>query len=261
LKGKKMKHAQEGGHWYTREGEPAYTTKSAKGDDRPTTLRDARKLNLVPSVTTILGVAAKPGLEIWKQNQVLLAALTLPRQEGEAEADWVNRIIQDSKEQGRQAAEFGTAIHAEIQAHFEGRSYAPEFKDYVEGAVAAISSQFNDWEWISEKSFAHELGYGGKCDLFIPADDKHGFAGFVADIKTKDFGPDDEVSAFDEHLLQLAAYRVGLGAQRARCANVFVSRNHPGLVQVIEWDQEDLDRGWQMFLRLLEFWQIKNNHK
>jgi hypothetical protein len=58
--------------------------------------------------------------------------------------------------------------------------------------------------------------------------------------------------------LQLAAYRVGLGAQRARCANIFVSRNNPGLVQVIEWSQEDLDRGWQMFLRLLEFWTLKN---
>lgn len=256
-----IKHAKESGHWYTREGVPAYTVKSAKGEDRPTNLRDARKLNLVPSVTTILGVAAKPGLEIWKQNQVLLAALTLPKQEGESESDWVNRIIEDSKEQGKKAAEFGTQIHAEIQAHFEGKSYNPEFKDYVEGAVSAISSHFNDWEWISEKSFAHELGFGGKCDLFIPADDKQNLTGFVADIKTKDFGPDDKVSAFDEHLLQLSAYRVGLGAQRARCANVFVSRNHPGLVQVIEWSQEDLSRGWQMFIRLLEFWQIKNNHK
>jgi hypothetical protein len=256
LKGKKMeiKHAKESGHFYTRDGEPAYTIVGANGKERNTNLRDARKLNLVPSVTTILGVAAKPGLEIWKQNQVLLAALTLPRQDGESEQDWVNRIIEDSKEQGKKAAEFGTQIHAEIQAHFEGRPYNPEFKDYVEGAVSAISGHFNDWEWIAEKSFAHELGFGGKCDLHVP--DR-----FVVDIKTKDFGPDDKVSGFDEHLLQLAAYRVGLGCQRARCANVFVSRDHPGLVQVIEWDQGDLDRGWQMFLRLLEFWQIKNNHK
>jgi hypothetical protein len=249
-----IKHAKESGHWYTRDGEPAYTVKSAKGETRSTNLRDARKLNLVPSVTTILGVAAKPSLEIWKQNQVLLAALTLPRQEGESEQDWINRIIEDSKEQGKKAAEFGTQIHAEIQAHFEGRPYNPEFKAYVEGAVSAISGHFNDWEWIAEKSFAHELGFGGKCDLHVPER-------FVVDIKTKDFGPDDKVSGFDEHLLQLSAYRVGLGCQRARCANVFVSRDHPGLVQVIEWDQGDLDRGWQMFLRLLEFWQIKNNHK
>jgi hypothetical protein len=61
--------------------------------------------------------------------------------------------------------------------------------------------------------------------------------------------------------MQLAAYRVGLGCQRARCANIFVSRSIPGLTKVIEWSEEDLDRGWKMFVRLLEFWQLKNNHK
>lgn len=254
-----IKHAKESGHWYTREGDPAYTVKSSKGEDRPTTLRDARKLDLVPSVTTILGVAAKPGLEIWKQNQVLLAALTLPRQEGESEQDWMERIIEDSKKQGREAAEFGTAIHAAIQAHFEGDSYDPDFKNYVEGAVMAISSHFNDWEWISEKSFCHEIGFGGKCDLHVPS--SYRFEGFVVDIKTKDFGPEDKVAGYDEHLLQLAAYRMGLRIPTARCANVFVSRNHPGLAHVIEWSQEDLDRGWQMFVKLVEFWQLKNNHR
>jgi hypothetical protein len=243
---------KESTHWYTRSGEPAYTVKSAKGEDRPTTLRDARKLDLVPSVTTILGVAAKPGLEIWKQNQVLLAALTLPKDESESEADWVNRILEDSKAQGRDAADFGTRIHGAIQSYYEERHFDEAFRPYVESAVLAIQNHFNDWEWIAEQSFAHELGFGGKCDLHVPER-------FVVDIKTKDFGPDDKVTGFDEHLLQLAAYRVGLGASAARCANVFVSRNNPGLAQVVEWDQDDLDRGWQMFVRLLEFYQIKNN--
>ena len=254
--------ASESTHWYTREGSPAYTVIGANGKERNTTLRDARKDNLVPSVTTILGVTAKPGLEAWKQNQLLLAALTLPRGDGEAEADWIERVFQDSKETGRQAADRGTEIHAAIQAHFEGKEVTSEFQPFVDGAVMVIKSYFNDWEWLAEKSFAHE-GFGGKCDLFVPPspNPSHLHDGFVVDIKTKDFGPDDKVAAFDDHLLQLAAYRVGLGAQRARCANVFVSRNHPGLAHVVEWSQEDLDRGWQMFHRLLEFWQIKNNHR
>ena len=68
-------------HWYQHNGAPQYTVKAKDGSDRPTTLRDARKLNLVPSVTTILKIAAKPGLEAWKLNQMLLAALTLPKGE------------------------------------------------------------------------------------------------------------------------------------------------------------------------------------
>ena len=33
-------------HWYTRDGQPAYTIKKKDGSDRPATLRDARKHNL-----------------------------------------------------------------------------------------------------------------------------------------------------------------------------------------------------------------------
>ena len=56
-------HASEAGHWYTRSGDPMYTIMGkSTGKPRNTTLRDARELNLVPSVTTILNVAAKPAL-------------------------------------------------------------------------------------------------------------------------------------------------------------------------------------------------------
>ena len=65
--------ASESSHWYTREGAPKYTVEAKNGNLRNTTLADARKMNLVPSVTTIIGCAAKPGLEAWKLNQMMLA--------------------------------------------------------------------------------------------------------------------------------------------------------------------------------------------
>ena len=60
------KKSSESGHWYTQEGEPMYTIVGANGKERNTTLRDAKKDNLVPSVTTVLSLVAKPGLENWK---------------------------------------------------------------------------------------------------------------------------------------------------------------------------------------------------
>ena len=81
-------------HWYGKDGSPQYTVKAKDGSDRPTTLRDARKLDLVPSVTTILKVAAKPGLEAWKLEQMLLSALTLPRTQNEPEKDFIARIVE-----------------------------------------------------------------------------------------------------------------------------------------------------------------------
>jgi hypothetical protein len=52
--------------------------------ERPTTIRDAKRLGLYPSVTSILGVLAKPGLEKWKLDQVALACLRTPKQAEES---------------------------------------------------------------------------------------------------------------------------------------------------------------------------------
>jgi hypothetical protein len=43
----------EGGHWYTRTGECCYEIKGANGKMRSVTLRDARKLGLVPGFSAI----------------------------------------------------------------------------------------------------------------------------------------------------------------------------------------------------------------
>ena len=59
----------ETGHWYTQTGEPAYRIIGKNGVERNTRLTDARERGLVPSVTTITGLLAKPGLNNWLQQQ------------------------------------------------------------------------------------------------------------------------------------------------------------------------------------------------
>lgn len=242
----------DSGHWYTRDGSAAYTVLGTNGNTRPTTLRDARKMNLVPSVTTILNVAAKPFLIQWMQKQILLAALTLPKIDDESEDDYIHRILDDSKAQGRSAADAGTEIHSSIQLFYEGE-VSSRHEQHVKGCYDVVKETYGEQGWIAERSFCHELGYGGKVDLHCP--------GIVLDVKTKDFSDPKTIEGYDDHLMQLAAYRVGLGMPEARCANVFVSRSVPGLAVIREWTEDDLVKGWKMFTRLLEFWQIKHNHK
>jgi len=231
-------------HWYARNGAPKYTVIGANGKERATTLRDARKMNLVPSVTTILSVAAKPGLINWMQEQVLLAALTLPRKEGEAEADWLDRVKEDGKAQAKAAADRGTDMHNQIEAVFKGgTASAFAYKVYH-----AINTEFGVQEWIPEESFASSLGFGGKVDL-------HSKSGIVIDYKTKE-KVDDKVTVYDEHAMQLAAYRVGLGIPFAKCANVFVDM--PGNVKIITHTEKELTKAWEMFMALLSFYRIKN---
>ena len=246
--------ASESQHWYTRGGNPQYTVTAKDGTQRNTTLRDARKLDLVPSVTTILNCAAKPGLEAWKLNQMMLACMTLSKAPDESEESYIERIKTDSKEHAKKAAERGTMIHGALESFYEGILLA-EFMDYQMGVCAEMERIFGNKNWLTERSFAHQ-GFGGKCDLYTKDGD-----GIVVDFKTKEFGPNDKVEGYDEHLMQLAAYRVGLEVPKARCANVFVSVTNPGLVKIVEWTQEDLERGWGMFDHLKNFWQLKNNHR
>lgn len=246
--------ASESQHWYTKTGDPAYTVKNKEGHQRPTTLRDARKLGLVPSVTTIIKCAASPGLEAWKLQQMMLAALTLPRAPEETEESFISRIQADSKEQAKMAAERGSEVHAALESFFETRHVTSKFSPAVLSTETEIVKVFGDLTWSAEKSFAMK-GFGGKVDLH-----SRDGQGVVIDFKTKEFTSEslDKAQGFDEHAMQLAAYRVGLEIPQARCANVFVSVTEPGLVVVREWDQEDLDRGWKMFNSLLEFWYAKS---
>jgi hypothetical protein len=237
-------------HWYTQNGDPAYTVLSKAGTERPTTLADARKLGLVPSVTTIMQSASKPALEAWKQQQMLLAALTLPRMPEESEQSFVDRIISDSKETARFAANRGTMIHAAIEKSFKGEEH--EYPATVQSFHLSLEKHFGKQEWVAEASFKSPLGYGGKIDLNA--------SGIVVDAKTKEFGHDDKVVAYDEHCMQLAAYRMGLNMPHARCANVFVSVTHPSLIFIKEWTEEELMRGWNMFFSLLQFWKFKNKY-
>lgn len=248
-------HAQEGGHWYSAEGRPVYEVPRSDGNGmRPATLRDARKMGLFPGTTTVIRCADRPGLTNWMVDQGILAALTLPRLKDEPEAAWLRRVKQDSKEQARKAAERGTAIHAAIQDGFEG---APVPEEYLPHRQAACSVLFNwnsfpDWHWWAEKSFSHGLGFGGKVDLHC--------SGFVCDFKTKEFGPDDDLKTWDEHAMQLAAYREGLKMPNARAAVCYVSVSHPGVARLIEIEPSELERGWECFKSLLSFWQAKNRY-
>ncbi len=230
-----------------------YTVPAKNGEPRATTLRDAKKMGLLPSVTTIMKSAASPGLEAWKLNQMMLAAMTLPRFDGESEESFIKRVQQDSKEQARAAAERGTQVHEAIERFFDGQIQADALP-YLEPVYKKIEEAFGILNWSSEKSFAFD-SYAGKVDLHSVDGD-----GVVIDFKTKEFTSEtlDKAAGFDENCMQLAAYRVGLEIPKARCANVFVSVTEPGLVVVREWTEEEMVRGWKMFDALKTYWYAKS---
>ena len=97
----------------------------------------------------------------------------------------------------------------------------------------------------------HPMGFGGQVDL-------HNVQ-WVIDFKSKTtadkFKPGK--MAYDEHRIQLSAYRIGLDMPTARCANVFISLED-GQVDFHEHTEAELDKGWRLFQHALSIWQIQN---
>jgi hypothetical protein len=249
-----MSHIKESTHWYDRDGTPRYSVIGANGQERPATLRDARKFGWYPGVTSIIRCAASPGLERWKADQSILSALTLPRTGDEPHDVLMAKIRQDAEEQARKAREWGTAFHAAIQGHYEGTPPSEEMWPCVRGVVDAIDANFPGRGWMPEQACANPLGYGTKADLSA--------ADVVLDFKGSEFdsAKAPTLKTWDEHAMQLAATRMALGFTKAECAIVYVSRTVPGLCRIIRVDEPELEQGWAMFQSLLAYWQAKNNY-
>jgi hypothetical protein len=242
------------GHFYSQDGAPRYTVTGANGKERSSTIADARKNAWVPSVTEVLNLIDKPALTAWKVRQGILAALTLPRVEEESEETYLSRVMEDSKQQGMEAAAEGTRIHDACECHFKAKPYDGKYVPHVRAVVAELERLFpgvNDW--IAEASFACPAGFGGKLDLHSPS------IGVVVDFKGKDGDfSDGKKLAYDQHY-QLAAYRHGLGFNGI-AANIFISRTHPGIAVSHLWSREELDQGFEVFAASLALWKAMKKH-
>ena len=251
-------------HWYFPDGTPLHEVPRADGKgQRPTSLRDARKLGLFPSVTNVLSILAKPGLDAWKQEQAILAALTLPRTEGETLDDFAKRVLVDMTSEVGRAADLGSAVHAAIEGYAQGR-WLPEDK-----GVARLFEPARQWfdkevtqVHSVEIATAHlEWGYAGRVDLVATL--RSTGRPTVIDFKTQKTRRDKDGNfkpiLHDTWPLQLEAYRMALasrdkGLADAAIASVVIGSTDPVPVVVKVWDDADKDGYFRAFLAARDLW-------
>lgn len=257
-------------HWYFPDGTPLHEVPRADGKGtRPTSLRDARKLNLFPSVTNVLGILAKPALDAWKQQQAILAALTLPRNEGESLDDFASRVVTDMQSEVGRAADLGSAVHAAIEGYAQGR-WLPEDKEIAR--LFEPARQWFDAEVTQvhsvEIAAAHlEWGYAGRVDLVATL--RSTGRPTVVDFKTQKTRRDKDGGfkpiIHDTWPLQLEAYRQALasrdkGLTDAAIASVVIGSTEPVPVVVHVWDDADKPAFFKAFLAARELWVWQKNY-
>jgi len=233
-------------HWYTHNAESMHKVIGKNGKKRATNIKDARERRLVPSVTTVLDVLDKPGLNNWIQRETITSALDNPMFKSESRNDYINRIKKESGAVARKARDKGNEIHDALDRYFKGEIIQKGYGTLCQMVDNALSNHFGIYHsWISEESFCSKEGYGGRVDLYHPS-------GVVVDFKVKEKLKNKMV--YTEHLAQLSAYALGLGFFNARHANVFISWD--GDIQILEHLQEDKDYGHKVFFRTLDLWKV-----
>lgn len=241
-------------HWYDPATKSALHTIIAKGTGLPrqTTLADARKLGLVPSVSTILRVIDKPALNSWLREQAVLAALTTPRVEGEDLDAFVSRVLSvDAEQEAQKARDFGILIHDQISDSLNGRPIAPGTEDFIE-PVLAILKDFG--RVVSTERIVFGIGYAGTLDALFESNYIT-----IIDIKTTRKVP--KTGSYNEHCYQTAAYAKAVGNtgnKRIQTANLYVSSTEPG--ECCVYVQEDWNKSREAFNHILQFWKIANDY-
>ena len=263
-------------HYYTRDGETAYTVPYADGrPGKDTTIADARKLGLVPSVTEVMKVQDKPGLNHWFSNRMALyGAKNAELLPGMEEYKWLGMVRDQANEKTDEAIDIGTALHDIVEA-VVNNSPLPDI-DFPVGDPEVFFDSFCEW-WgktgfrvvCTELPFAHPMGFGGRIDLCaLDKSDKD----VIVDWKSRDTaGKKIQRLVFeDSNPIQLAAYLEGFRhhcfreyggyVHMPRLANVIISRDEPGRVEMYEWDFTEYGRYWDWFKGLFEVWKCKNRY-
>lgn len=218
-------------HWYYPNGLPCTEVlkKDGKGTKKPT-IREAREMGLVPSVTTILQVIHNTGLEIWKTNQIIEFAWKVDRK-GIAYVDWADRVREMATTESELAADTGSDIHEAITEWIKTGKMDTNYARWVDSFSKwwlpfLAENLVNSNDVFCEEHIKTINGYGGRYDIKIAT------AKIMIDIKTQN-SKDKPLKTYRNWGRQLKGY--GDVEDCNRLINFIIDSQNPEKFSVYEW--------------------------
>lgn len=250
-------------HYYKRDGTPAFTqpNKSKPGEVRDTTLTDAKKQGLLPSVSAYLSMLAQPGLVDWQISEAVRAAAACPLAPGEDVEEYIDAIRLKASQQVRDASDLGSRIHASIESFFKhGKVEDVTLLPYIDPVLDKLNALGISPTDSERVLVNNEYGYAGTTDLLFELNGKKG----VLDFKSKRTKPGEKVFKSKTHRMQIAAYWVAAyGAEVDESAtgfNIYISTTEQGRVDVVEYDGKQLADAWQAFKATLALYRFDKEY-
>lgn len=264
-------------HYYFKNGDSCYEVERADGKGmRSTTLRDARKLDLLASVTTFLGdMIAKKSLQNWIKTNVAKTAaqIILDLMGGttsfkpDITQDELIKIILDRSDiEVNKAAKFGNDVHDMVEA------YALDRKEPTDPKLIPFFIPFKEW-WDAniKKVFFAEITVVGDCyagRLDLVAEMMNGDI-LIIDWKTRKRGKPTtkaevlcglgKFATYETDIIQLCAYRKAL-MKMPDCpridgvANIYIDSVNPTPPHLHIWSDDKIERHTQCWDYLAMAW-------
>ncbi len=231
------------------------------------------------SVTKVLGLLAKPGLDSWKLDigargavyNVLLELSNVLKNSPELVNEFIRRtdLLTSSGDYARAALQkeyeyatgLGSDLHNTIQAYFAGNEPTPNKE--IEKPFYAVVEFIKEIGIVPEsveREIISERGYAGKLDLLTKIDDVminklkpylYGRTDIKKGLTVCDWKTTKNVKSFyNESRWQISAYAKEVGADQGLIINV------DKITGEIKVSPVDVEVGYVAFMSLFESWEL-----
>jgi hypothetical protein len=255
-------------HYYDHTGKPCYTYINDDGKEIDTDLRRARKENWLPSHSDIEKCTTDNSFLVnWILGQHLEWCAANPIKAGESQEDYIARAKVGGDTAGREARDFGSLVHDEMEKWALNHSY--QVNEMVLPYVRAHQEWFmeNIAEVIQTEYGVGclELGVGGKIDLI----GIHKDIGLVIpDWKTQNIKPDakgrKKPAYYPSWIRQLALYselyRRKTG-QPSRVISIVIDSSEPGPCYHKLWGRDEQAWGLESEVANIVAWQKQKKYR
>jgi hypothetical protein len=252
-----------GAHYYTQTGAPRYGA----------TLREARKHNYFPSITTILKAWPQGYLADWIAFELLKArhnnppkgAAAKPVLPGEEitpeQKKYFREVLEKSHAIRDEAASRGNAIHDGGEAMLLGKKW--NTKDASLQRLRAWFDEFLEGEpYWTERSLTNiDLKIAGRADGLIKT--KGDERPLLLDFKGRGFdhGPRKgwKAKRYSKDLVQLAFYASTM-TDPPRIANLYIHREGECPVEFAEYTDEEREKAFEMVRHIVAIWYFEKRY-
>lgn len=255
------------GHWYKEDGSPCFKVPYAdkKKGLKDTTIVDARKLGLYPSVTEVIKILSKFGLQDWAVDQHLHIVYDNQYLLKNTKEMFFNKVKSKAKVEMEKPSSDGSELHEFLEKHFKNLIDI----NTLDSNVINLINNVQKWLDVNKLKVVHseyriipkQCGYGGTIDLVCEDINKKIV---LVDFKSTEFEKLDKITGkiskkalkpYQDHFMQLCAYLKGYTSNRGRLINLYLDRNNIGEISAYEYSSKEIvkyTRAWELCLDLFK---------